>query len=227
MKKIVALLSIAAIAITMTASPALAKEENGNKGEKNDDRGLHLGKILREFRDEANDRRKDHDHDDDLAASQFLLTGTVGSTTSGSIVINVKASIHVPTLTANLATVNVDANTKYTAEKLAVTLADVKPGMQVMVTGTVSGTTLTAQKVHIMFPKGKAYGEVTAKTDTSITVKNTVTGTTQTFTTDADTKVNINGEAKVATDINIGDKGVVKFKTRLAGLFAKVINLFR
>jgi cytoskeletal protein CcmA (bactofilin family) len=160
--------------------------------------------------------------------NQFSLTGTVGSTTSSSIVVTVTNSKNLPTLNNNLATVNVDANTKYKADRTeTVTLADVKVGQTVTITGTVNGTTLNGQTVHIKLPKGKVFGEVTAKTATSVTMKNSVTGVTTTINTDADTKVNINGEAKTVADVQVGDKGFVKFKTKLAGMFAKVVNLFR
>ena len=76
-------------------------------------------------------------------------------------------------------------------------------------------------------PAGKAFGEVTAKTDTSITVKNNVTGATTTFTTDADTQVKINGETQTLADVQVGDRGFVKFKTQVSGFLAKMINLFR
>ena len=222
MKKILAMFAVAAISLSL-ATPVFAKNGNSDKNEKNN-RSFRVNEIFSKFKGEFKGKVENKNFD----ASQFLLSGTVGSTTSGSIVVNVKGSIHVPTLTNNLATVNVDANTKYTAEKnQTVTLADVKAGQQIVVKGTVSGTTLTAQMVHIMLPKGKAYGEVTAKTATSITVKNSVTGTTQTFTTDPDTNVKINGETKTTADVQVGDKGFVKFKTKISGMFAKVVNLFR
>lgn len=219
--KLFAIASIAAITLTLSANPVFANDKNGDKHE---DRGLRLGQVMGEFRGEL--KLKDNDHGIDN--SQFILMGTVGSTTSASIVVNVKGSVHVPTLTNNVATVNVNADTKYHAEKnQTVKLADIKAGQQVVIKGTVNGTTMTATWVHVIFPKGKAYGEVTAKTDTSITVKNSVTGTTQTFTTNSDTKVNINGEAKTTSDIKVGDSGFVRFKTTLTGVVAKIINLFR
>jgi hypothetical protein len=221
MKKTYAVLSVAAIALSLTATPALAKGHGHD-----DNNGKHLGDVFGRF--DSLIKKSDDDKGHGLASDQFVLTGTVGSATTGSIVITVKGSVNVPTLTNNLATVNVDANTKYFADKnQTVTLTDVKAGQQIVVSGTVSGSTLTAKNVRIIFPKGKVYGEVTAKTDTSITIKNNVTGTTQTFTTDANTKVNIDGEAKTQTDVKVGDKGFVKFKTTLSGMVAKVINLFR
>jgi hypothetical protein len=225
MKKVFAIFTIAAIALSVIATPAFAKEGK-NKHDDREDRGLRLGKIMSEFKGEL--KLHDDKHNNDLASNQFILMGTVGSTTSGSIVVNVKGSVHVPTLTNNLATINVDSNTKFLANKnQTVTLAEIKVGQQVVIKGTVSGSTLTATMVHIMFPKGKAYGEVTAKTDTSITIKNSVTGTTQTFTTNSDTEVKVNSESKTITDVQVGDKGFVKFKATLSGMVAKVINLFR
>ncbi len=164
----------------------------------------------------------------DKISDQFSLTGTVGSTTSGSIVVNITSSRNVPAMTNNIVTVNVNGDTKYKADKHeTVTLADIKAGQKVMITGSVNGSTLTAKSVQVKLPQGKVYGEVTAKTATSVTVKNSVTGVTQTINTDADTKVNINGEVKTVADVQVGDKGFVKFKTKLSGMFAKVVNLFR
>ncbi|HEX9502716.1 MAG TPA: hypothetical protein VF974_00120 [Patescibacteria group bacterium] len=226
MKKIVALLSIAAIAITLTASPAFAKNHGNHEGDQSD----HSEKNFKSFINLSAklDKHDDGEDNDDSATDQFTLTGTVGSTTTGSIIVNVTSSHNLPALTNNLATVNVNANTKYIAGKQpTVSLADVKAGQQVIIEGTVNGTTLTAQEVEIRLPKGKVYGAVTAKTGNSITVKNGVTGAMQTLTTDADTKVKINGETKTVADIQVGDRGFVKFKTTLAGFLAKIINLFR
>lgn len=228
MKKLIAMFAIAALALTF-ATPAVAKEGRGgdDRGERSENTLKNLIKMVERL-DDRDDRDDDDDDDDDNLGSRFVLSGTVGSTTSASVVINVQNSRNLPALTNNLATVNVDSDTKFVAGKKNVAaMADVKTGQQIMVVGTVSGTTLTADIVQIKLPKGKVFGEVTAKTDTSVTIKNNVTGVTQTITTDADTDVRINGEEKTLADVQVGDRGFVKFKATLAGMIAKVINLFR
>lgn len=218
MKKSIIALFVAAL--MLTATPALAK--GNNHGEN----GRHLGKVFTKIEDRM--QKLGNKLDKLVPSDQFVLTGTVGSTTSGSVVVTVKNGVHLPTLTNNIATVNVDSNTKITGEKnQTVTLADIKAGQQLVVQGTVSGSLLTAKNVHLLFPVGKAFGEVTAKTDTSITIKNNVTGTTQTFTTNGDTKVTINGDSKALADLNVGDRGIVKFKSNLLGTVARIVNLFR
>ncbi len=221
MKKFIAALSIAAVVLSLAVSPVLAKEGRGNGKEKDEDRGLKLGRILREFRNDDNERH-------DVASNKFLLVGTVSAVTASTLSVNVKGSVHVPNLTNNVAQIMANTATKVYGEKnKALIWNDIKVGQQVLVSGSNANSTLTAEHIKILAVKGKAYGEVTAKTDTSITIKNSVTGATQTFTTDSNTQVNVNGEAKTMTDVQVGDKGFVKFKNQVSGMFAKVVNLFR
>jgi hypothetical protein len=219
MKKYIVAFSIAAIAAT-AALPALAHDG----GENENRQGAKLGVRLDHFLDANPDN------------SKFVVLGTVSSKTSGSLVITVKTTANVPNLVNSLATVNVNSDTKFTSNNKVSTLADIVVGNKVIAIGTVSGSTLTATSVHINVDKkteeqarkkAKAFGEVTAKTDTSITIKNSLTNTTQTLTVDEDTKVKINGEVKTMADVQVGDSGWVKFKTSAGVMIAKIINLFR
>lgn len=219
MKKAIAILSLAALALTSTAFAQDNNKDHQNK----DNRGWHLGIFnkLEHFEDRTDKADKKVD------ATRFVLTGSVVATTSASITVNVKSQVHA-TVVNNQATVAVTADTKIARDKdQAAALASLKAGDQIVITGTLSGTTMTASKIHLIAVRGKAYGEVTAKTDTSITVKNAVTGVSQIFTTSGDTKVIVNGEAKTTADVQVGDKGFVKFKSDVSGLFAKFVALFR
>lgn len=216
MKKAIVAFSIAAIALG-AALPAIAHDG----GEDRNDRGLRLGVKLESILE----NHLDNNH--------FMLMGTVSSKTSGSLVVTVKTSANVPTLTNSLATVNVNSETKFTSNNKVSALADVKVGDKAIVIGTVNGTILTATSVHINVDKRsehraqRAMGEVTAKTSDSITIKNSLTNTTQTVTVDDDTKVRINGETKTLADVQVGDSGWVKFKVQAGVMIAKIINLFR
>lgn len=226
MKKYIAILSLAALALTATT--AFAHENEGEEGLGLKTKleaqaegkvikgpGLHLGwfKHL----------------DADVDESRFVLAGTVTGKTATTLTVTVKGEVHASSVIGNnQATVTVASDAKIVADKnKTIALADIQTGSQVVISGTISGSTLTANKVHVILPRGKAFGEVTAKTDTSITVKNNVTGVSQTFTTNGDTKVNIDGEAKTTVDIQVGDRGFVKFRTEISGVIAKFIALFR
>lgn len=125
--------------------------------------------------------------------------------------------------------VKVNADTKYSSQdkNATITLANIAVGNTVRIKGNYANSVFTGSSVKVVYPSGKAMGTVTAKTADSVTIKNTVTGDTKTVTVDADSKVMINGEDKAIADIQVGDKGVVKFKNKVGTLVAKVINLFR
>jgi hypothetical protein len=221
MKKSIIVLSI--LALVLTATPAFAKngKDKDNRGDK------RFSKIFRQFGKRI---------DNNIDATKFVLTGTVASKTTASLVVTTQTTVHVPSLTNSLATVNVDANTKINGNSGAITIADILVGDKVIVMGNVSGTTLTATNVQVNTvktpeAKKKAFGEVTAKTTTdgvtSVTVKNNVTGITQSVTVDENTKVVINGETKAVADIAVGDRGWVKFRDQAGTMIAKIFSLFR
>ncbi len=235
MKKFVAMCSIAAVALTVSASSAFASEnETHNQGDMKahleaaleKGQGHHYG-ITKTLDRIAGDE-KDHGSAKDTAKhDKFVLAGTISAINGTSVVVTVKGSAHVPNLTNNQATIVTNTDTKINVEKHeSGVFADLKVGQQVVVHGTVSGTTLTATKIRIMM-KTVAFGTVTAKTANSITITNSKTGVSQTFTTDSDTDVKINGDTAAVTDVQVGDKGFVKFKSSVSGFFAKVVNLFR
>src|SRR5258708_13153324 len=109
MKKIVALLSIAAIAITLTASPAFAKNHGNHEGDQSD----HSEKNFKIFINLSAklDKHDDGEDNDDSATDQFTLTGTVGSTTTGSIIVNATSAHHLPPLPNTFTTVNSNPTT--------------------------------------------------------------------------------------------------------------------
>ncbi len=226
MKKYIVSLAIALLAV-VSAAPALAG--NGPKNDDNDNRGGW----------------KNHEVAPVTWPSEFdfAVQGVVTAKAADSVTITVDDNTagwrhhrgwfkkYTPTFKEKFGSsivVKVNADTKYTQEKnTAITLADITVGSTVNIKGNYDNSTFTASKVKVVFPHGKIMGTVTAKTDTSVTVKNTVTGETKTVTVDADSKVEINGETKAIADVQVGDKGVVKFKNKVGTLVAKVINLFR
>lgn len=212
MKKTLALLTMAGL--MLVAIPAFAHDKEHTPA-------IGFGnKMMGEF------------HDGwfrNLSQDQFMLSGTVVSTASGSITINVLGAMHVGNLTNNQATVIINNDTKIIGrDKSALALGAIQVGDKVAVSGSVAGVALTAKQVQDMTrPSTKASGKVTAKTDNSITITNALTGASQTVTADSDTKVMINGETKTLADVAVGDSGWVKFKNQTGVLIAKFIGLFR
>jgi hypothetical protein len=160
-----------------------------------------------------------------FADTQFIVNGTVNSVGTGTFIVKATATAHVSTITNGLVTIKTDSSTKFSTP--------VATGQNVVVMGNISGTDLLATNVKVLgaevkkVEKQAAVGKVTAKTADSITITNTLTNTTKTITTDADTKVKIDGEVKTIADINVGDSGWIRFKTVGTSMIAKAIHLFR
>ena len=225
MKKYIAVLSLAALALTVT--PAFAHEGKDKDSEHvgfgakvqalfhHENKGLHLGQI-------KND------------SSRFILVGTVASVGINSLVVNFEKGANVGTSTAgSQVTVVTNSSTKLgdgdKDDDNKLTLSSLKAGDRVVVSGSVAGSVLTATNVRLLKAKAsaKAFGTVTAVTPTSVTITNAKTGVAQTVTTTADTKVMVDGEASTTADIQVGDRGFVKFKNDVSGMIAKFIALFR
>src|SRR5581483_9071493 len=171
------------------------------------------------------------------AATEFVVVGKVNSVGTNSFVVDATGVLHVANMTNGQVTVKVDANTKFTGTDNASSISATSVGKSVLVVGNVTGSDLLATKVNVGFTKQEmkqekkaktvAVGEVTAVSANSITIKNNVTGDTKTITTDTDTKVNVDGVSKTVADVQVGDKGWVKFKTVGTTLVAKFVHLFR
>src|SRR6185503_7012745 len=216
MKKTLAGLSLAAI--MLAAVPALANAKGGNEG-KGFAFGKFFGGMFKHF------ERK-------LPSTSFVISGTVVSTGSNSVVVNVKGSVNIPNLVNSQTTVNTDANTKITGEKNATeTLADLKAGDRVEIGGNISGSTLTAVNIRDSGPAPvqpvTTSGKVTAVSSSSITLSNAIAGTTQVFTIDSNTKVTIDGVSKAVGDIQVNDAGTIKSKNVSNVFTAQMINLYR
>jgi hypothetical protein len=223
MRKVVAGLTLAVL--ILGASPVLAdNDDEGDRGgregrgEKLEVRGSLFGAV-KGWRWNLPDDR-------------FELTGTLAAKTSNSVTLNVLGSIHVASIVNGQTTAIVNADTKIMGRKGKnnLTLADLVVGDKLFVSGTVSGSTLTATRIWAVDKKdkpAKVSGKVTAKTNTSVTVTNGLTATSQTVTTDENTKVLINGETKTTADINVGDSGWVKFKNVAGSMIARIVVLFR
>jgi len=221
MKKVIS--SIVLGAMVLTATPAFANNQ-GNDDDGDKDRvkasvnfRARLGNIF---------NRQERG----VPADRFSIVGTVTATAAESITLTVEETVHANALVkGQSATVQVNTDTKFFARREGpVTFADIKAGDRVVASGKLSDSLYAATHVwDLGILAKKAYGKVTAKTGTSVTIQNNQTGRSQTFTVDGDTKVAINGEAKTIADINVGDAGMVKFKSLGASLWAKIVTLFR
>ncbi|OGE81233.1 MAG: hypothetical protein A3H72_01380 [Candidatus Doudnabacteria bacterium RIFCSPLOWO2_02_FULL_48_8] len=216
MKKFINVLSIAALALTATTVLA-----NGNMGVSAQVRANvkadgNFGQFMKGLRMGL--------HNDD----RFGFMGTVTAVGTASLTVDVEGR-HSANITTGPATVVVDADTKIRANgRSELSLADIRTGDRVAVRGEVwDNNALEADNVMIVVKPQAAYGSVTAKTDNSVTIRNSVTGTERTVTVNPDTKVVLNGEAVTAADVQVGDRGVVKFKAMLDTFVATMIRLFR
>lgn len=219
MRKIIAILSLAALMLTGTAVFADDGEIKGEARVKAEEK---LAPVVKDF------VKSNRDH------NRFVLNGTVNAVGSASITIDVTRKNHrrdvLPLIfpLPGPVVVAVDSDTKITLnDKTEIRLADIQVGNRVHVKGETKNGGLVANHIMVINKPEKVFGEVTAKTDTSVTVKNNVTNTEKTITVNPDTKVTINGETKTTADIQVGDKGVVKFKAMVDSLVASVIRLFR
>ncbi|MBI4049369.1 MAG: hypothetical protein HY395_00935 [Candidatus Doudnabacteria bacterium] len=207
MKKLVSILSIAAVALTATV--AFANEGMISAS-------AHFGFPAKM----------------QLGLDKFVAVGTVAAESSGSLILNVQAGAHLNNVSDGQITVASNADTQ--------TAGSVDVGDKVIVRGEIQDNgSLEADSVRVIgeangkaeaevrAKKPVAFGEVTAVTDNSVTIKNNVTGETKTLTTNDDTKVMVNGEAKTTSDIQVGDRGLVKFKAMLDTFVATMIRLFR
>ncbi|MBI2356413.1 MAG: hypothetical protein HYV13_04385 [Candidatus Doudnabacteria bacterium] len=214
MKKTLAIMTIAGL--MLTASAALANDDGRQDNESGAavkaqalfHANLEHGKKLGIFK-----HRKDEKH--------FAIFGTVTAVSSTGLTVQTKDGRTV--------SVTTDSETKFTINRdTQIQLADIKVGNAVAVKGEMKDNNVfEADHVAVVIMPQKAFGTVTAKTDTSVTVKNSLTGDVKTFVTNPDTEVKINGETKTTSDIQVGDRGWVKFKATLDTFVAKIINLFR
>ena len=220
MKKIIS--SIILSALVLTAAPAFANDDHDNDTDKDQVRAsLNLrGRLGGVF-------HKERKH---IPADRFTIVGTVTAVSAANVTLTVERAVNASAFTeGESAIVNVNSDTKFFAHKdNSVTLADIQVGDRIVASGKLAASVYTATHVwDLGIPAKKTYGKVTAKTDTSVTILNNATGTSQTFTVDGDSKIAINGEAKTIADINVGDAGVVKSKAKGDSLWAKIIRLFR
>ncbi len=209
-------IALSLLGLMLMATPALGKSKDDKS---DDDHGLKLGQIKNWFNSDS---------------SQFVVMGTVESVGTNSFVVKANGLLHVPNVTNNMVTIKVDSNTKFSGTGNDASISTTSVGKNVLATGKVTGTDLFATKVIVNGEKAdkievkkKAMGTITEKTDTSITVKNSVTGESKTITTNANTQVKVDGEVKTVADVQVGDRGWVKFKTVGTTLIAKIVHLFR
>ncbi|HYC79395.1 MAG TPA: DUF5666 domain-containing protein [Candidatus Binatia bacterium] len=213
MKKFVALLSL--VAFMLTAGVASAdKGGEPNRGKASEDRGsrAQLQKWFKKWDDE-----------------KFALNGKIKSISGTTFVVTLTHTKKNETATTTDVTVKTDSETKFRMlGETPITMADLKVGYLVDVKGKRNGASeFMADKVTVRAEKKMLFGEVVNKTSTTVTLKNSVTGTTTTVPVDSSTVVKINGETKTAADIQVGDKGMVKTKSVLQTMVTKFINLFR
>ncbi len=218
MKKFLTVFSIAALLLTSTVAFADDGDHAGLFGWNHENMGLHLG-IFKQ----------------NLDSSKFIIVGTVSAMTSDSITVNVQKQVNTQVAVNSQATVAVNSSTKLgdgnNDDDDSFTLSSLKAGDRVVIVGSVSGSTLTATNIRLLSEKEKqkavVFGQVTAVTPTSVTITNAKTGVSQTLTTNSDTKVMVDGQAATTSDIQVGDRGFVRFKNDVSGMFAKLIALFR
>jgi hypothetical protein len=205
MKKTVASLSLAAV--LLSANAAMAHEKTLVNMDKRSD----LGVKVRTWEE-----------------GKFVAMGKIKSISGSSFVITVDHFTKQNTsASAKEMTIKTDADTKISMLGDATSVANLKVGYMVVVKGEKDGLNYMADWVQVKGERKHVAGEVTAKSSTSITIKNNVTGVSTTVPVNQETKISINGEDKTITDVQVGDKGFVKIKATLNAMVAKMIKLFR
>lgn len=211
---------ISAIAVFALLAGTGIAQAHDNRGRDSDDFKLRM-----EDREKSDDHKMfgffNEDRDD-----KFVVLGTVTAKTDSSLTLAVQADNR--TEIEGSVIVSINADTKYKSGKDSATLADVIVGNRIAVSGELENSVYTVAIVQLM-PRHqpKVMGTVTAITDTSVTVKNNVTGEEKVVALEADTKVVVNGESATTADIQVGDKGWIKLKSNLTNAVAKIISLFR
>ena len=214
MKKLLASLTLATL--VFSAVPVLASA-HGNDGKEGF--GARIGGFFHGWHFGKN-------------PNNFVLTGTVVSISGVNVVVNADATVHIPNIVNGQVTVVTDGNTVIKDKHdNTLTVGQLVAGDRVSIEGTVSGSTLTAVKIHDAGPPpakpATTSGKVTVVSATSLTLVNAISGTTQVFVLDANTKVMIDGVSKTVADIAIGDAGMVKSKANGSVFTATMLNLFR
>jgi hypothetical protein len=238
MKKTLAVLSLVAL-LFVAGGTALASEgKDGNaRGGDSDGKIKLFGNVGLKLGGDRVDAEAKADLRMDLRKhwpeNGFAYAGTVKSVSGDSFVLTVKRSVKNEDNGKDI-TIKTNADTKIMIldpGKKSAAMSDIKAGAIVWAAGKIDGSANLASWVHIKSEqsgeKKKIMGEVTAKTDTSITIKNNISGQTTTVPVNDGTKISVNGEAKTMADVQVGDKGVVKFKTVLNVMIARFIHLFR
>lgn len=162
---------------------------------------------------------------DDEDEEELMIMGTLSAKTDDTLTV----ALIKPALvdgTASL-TVAMDEDTEVIGPGTQNNIANVAVGSSIMVRIEREDGEWVAEKIHLRAKGQVVFGEVTAKTDNSVTLKNNVTGETKTVLINPDTQIKINGEAKTAADIQVGDRGFAKLRLIADQLIAKVIRLFR
>ncbi|MBI4363309.1 MAG: hypothetical protein HY545_00465 [Candidatus Doudnabacteria bacterium] len=231
MKRLISILSIAALALT--ASIAFAHDEGDNDGKgwaclmTFPERCIGPGAVGIGVSSEA---KANFPAKIQLGLDKFVAVGSVLASGSSSVTLNVEAGAHLNNVSNGQITVATNADTQVSGS--------VDVGDRVIVRGEIQANgSLEADSVRVIGEangkaeikarKQVAFGKITAVTDNSVTIKNNVTGETKTLTTNDDTKVMVNGEAETTADIQVGDRGLVKFKAMLDTFIATMIRLFR
>ena len=200
----------------LAASPVFA---DSNKGE---DNGLHLGlfaKILHEDRkDDGQDRREERKADRQDERENHAVSGA--TTTRPFMVEGMVTAINGATLTVQgshgaVYSVN-SVNASFVGHhNAAITLGSIKVHDKVAVTGTLSGSTITATKVKDTSDQtGKiarsfTAGIVTGINGSLVTIGNFGSTGTSTFVTNSATKFKVNGSAASSSALTLGSHVVV------------------
>jgi len=222
MKKLIS--TIAIFALVAGVNVAHADNDQGKHKDKdrdtfriqsNSDARIKLGNLFKWNKEKDNERN-----------DKFVAVGTVTAKTATTLTLDVQADNREEIGATVVLTINSD--TKYRNGRDNTTLADIVIGAKLVASGKLENSVYTTAVVHIMPVKQpKVMGQVTAVTETSVTVKNNVTGEEKIVALEPDTKVMVNGEVSTAADIEVGDKGWIKLKANVSTAVAKFISLFR
>lgn len=225
----------------LAAAPMLASAHNdsNNSGKASfslradTNMGLHLGELFHKGGDNDNDnddQGKQHATSTPAANNNgvFVVAGTVSAVNGSSLTLMAKNGTTY-TVNGTDATVTNNANA-------SASFSSIRVGDQLVVRGTLSGSTITADKVAdgglasrtFLSALGlQAGGTVTSVNGSTLTIKPYGTKATTTITTDASTIYRLNGNTASSSALTVGSKVFVNGTTTSdTSIAASIINIF-
>lgn len=212
---------VAVFTIMAIATPAFALASNGDSKRGEDRKGVRSeqsSERTNQFgvhENENEDESKHGDHDNHGLMLGMMYKGTVTAESANGFTIQTRDNTTFTVIASSAKII--------TIPRTEIPLADISVGDKVYITGTKTGSTITASVVYDMpvnVKPGKAKGTVTAVNGNTITVQ-TKDNKTVTVNMDQDTKITTaSNQPGTTADVQVGSK------VKAFGLWNSILNVF-